>query len=446
MQDKDEDRPLVSIQPYQDRSNEGPKVGKTMFGGPQQVLPSQIKNSSKKEKVLDRKNSFQEIQKKFKSMELKQEEEKKDKKIRPVPVIIKSKESGKSNVEAKMFRKKDESEMEMWPKTDKDTGYVSRDKSRSRDFETTEVDKDSQTSKKLESYLINKKVEEKAKVARQASKCSSAMSPVYKRNMEAVGEFEKVWSWADKELPNDNNRVPLTKELSPEFKRDHRQRNRAISPVERKSRPKSPEPAPMRSPRGVSTPAGESKSRRPLYTPSGNVRRRAMSPEVIRRSSSRGGAFSPDPVRVLRREKTSVFDNRYPSLDMRSDKRKSMYELQEPDLRRRSYHELNNPEMLNQMSAHNFQHSGKKSKDSKLPRNLHPRPHPHLIAMGPPPPPHGWGGHDPRGYPGFHPPPPPPGMHHPGPPMGHPHHPHQMHHHGRQPPMGRFGLAPIRPY
>ena len=47
--------------------------------------------------------------------------------------------------------------------------------------------------------------------------------------------------------------------------------------------------------------------------------RRARSPEVgLRRSSSRVGASSPDQGgrgRVLRREKTSVFDSRYPSLD-----------------------------------------------------------------------------------------------------------------------------------
>ena len=49
--------------------------------------------------------------------------------------------------------------------------------------------------------------------------------------------------------------------------------------------------------------------------------RRARSPEGLRRSSSRVGASSPaaDPAaargRVLRREKTSMFDSRYPSLD-----------------------------------------------------------------------------------------------------------------------------------
>ena len=64
-------------------------------------------------------------------------------------------------------------------------------------------------------------------------------------------------------------------------------------------------------------------------------------------------------------------DNRYPSLDLRNDKRKSMYEgagevmrrhqLPEPntDYRRRSYHELSDIDKLDH-SPRNFQHSGRK--------------------------------------------------------------------------------------
>ena len=45
----------------------------------------------------------------------------------------------------------------------------------------------------------------------------------YHRNMEAVGEFEKVWSWATENHPNQqSSEVPLTRELSPEYRPEQR--------------------------------------------------------------------------------------------------------------------------------------------------------------------------------------------------------------------------------
>ena len=339
--------------------------------------------------------------------------------------------------------------------------------------------------------------------------------------MEAVGEFEKVWSWADSNpSPQD---VPLTRELSPEF--HHRSDSRgtpkgssghhhkALSPVDqRRARGRSPTSHhPQSKSRGQSSPAelrkvftrpserqqsrgdgGFSPTRRG-FLPHGvphQQRRRALSPDIIRRNSSRGGGLDDGgPVRILRREKTSVFDNRYPSLDLRSEKRKSLYEMQDdghrPDLRRRSYHELNNPELLhppalNPPLPRNFPHSGKKSggKEPSISSNgsgshggskakqmhhpgviaampppphwnphLHPHPHPHPAEMVPHPHHHRGGGGP------FYPHPamvgPHPGM--PGHPMGHMHggpmHPGAGMMQGPPGgPGGRFGIAPLRQY
>lgn len=223
----------------------------------------------------------------------------------------------------------------------------------------------------------------------------------------------------------------------------------------------------------------------------------------LRRSSSRVGASSPDQGgrgRVLRREKTSVFDSRYPSLDGNQpsnlpkmpDKRMSMAATgysdadmmfpmgDRPDLRRRSYHELNYPPHLGPNPLgdppllhpqflhhhhpaaagppiqHNFQHTGKR-KDKHAPKPPDYSRYPGLdlgvgkAAPGPPP------GPPPQHVlpPGVHPPPPtqwlPAGP--PVPPfhpamMGHP--PAHAHHHpgypGGPPPQGRFRGGPMRPY
>ncbi len=191
--------------------------------------------------------------------------------------------------------------------------------------------------------------------------------------------------------------------------------------------------------------------------------RRAASPEPLARRGLLGGVGGVGGERpVLRREKTAVFDNRYPSLDLRSDKRKSLYELQEEaaarvaDLRRRSYHELSNPELLHpmgqqhhghhhhhQINPHNFQHSGKKSKEGK--RQQQQQQQQQRMNLGGPLPPH---------LMGMHPPPwaYPPHPHHQPPPMGGPPSIHGGGGGGRHPPppplhhMGRFALPPMRPY
>ena len=315
----------------------------------------------------------------------------------------------------------------------------------------------------------------KALVRRQASKCSSitaSASAPFRRNMEAVGEFEKVWSWdnnnnnhspSKSSSKGNNNKssngskgygIPLTRELSPEFSRSSGGgggggggKKMMMSPVERKSR-KNPEidvGVSGRYQRGLSSPA-ELRRHNNHRDHGHHHNRRAASPELKRSSSRVGGVGDNNggPVRVLRREKTSLFDNRYPSLDYRSDKRRSYYE--EADLRRRSYHELNGgpPAMVMHMAPlqpppppaeHNFVHSGKSGKAKKSDYARYPGLDKsnavNRISSGPPQvippgmhPPAVWAA-DPRGF--YHLPPhaviaagPPP----PGPP-----HPRHMRHH-----------------
>lgn len=474
--------PLVSIQPYLERNHHDSPAKSSPIRSPPNL--SDPKRSSQggntKLATVTRKNSFQEIQKKFISLERKQKQVGgkpiEEKLIKPSEIKQKSKmlSSNKGNaissgIAPSSSLKEDDSAH--WPKTDRDTGYNSRDKSRTRDFDSSPQES-MKANKKLENYLSqhqekydHEESSHRAKVTRQASKCSGLMAPQFERSMEAVGEFEKVWSWAD-----DPNNVPLTRELSPEFRRDKsppRSRNRVLSPVEqRKSRARSPEF--HKAARGMSSPAelrkvynrdhhhhhhlsSEGQARGmavpPHFQGHGFAGRRAMSPEVARRNSRSG--LNSEPFRpVLRREKTSVFDNRYPSLDARSDKRKTLYELQEDvsrcDLRRRSYHELNNPELLlaqqpmpvSRGGGHNFQHSGKKMKESVMKKQ-----YPQVVAAMPPPP--HWNPHEmARGhfYSPHHMGPPPPQLH-----------PHMMGRHGHPGPpppghSGRFAMGPMRHY
>ena len=137
---------------------------------------------------------------------------------------------------------------------------IFRDKSRSRDDFLPDSPQESllnpsaaggasSSAKRLESYLIRqaraaddfdalagdsqetprqKGQSSRGLVKRQASRCSSLLAAgggvgsgagvpgQYRRNMEAVGEFEQVWGGGGRE----DDSVPLTKELSAEFNRD----------------------------------------------------------------------------------------------------------------------------------------------------------------------------------------------------------------------------------
>ena len=136
---------------------------------------------------------------------------------------------------------------------------IFRDKSRSRDDFLPDSPQESllnpsaSSAKRLESYLIRqaraaddfdalaggdnqepprqKGQSSRGLVKRQASRCSSLLAAgagggvgsgagvpgQYRRNMEAVGEFEQVWGGGG---GREDDSVPLTKELSAEFNRD----------------------------------------------------------------------------------------------------------------------------------------------------------------------------------------------------------------------------------
>jgi len=341
----DSPQPLVPIQSYEDR------------GANQALFKQNGKAKSGEKHVttsqgLGRKSSFHEIQSKFKSLERRQKEE------------TAHDEEQKKRVIRQAPKRSD----------------IKRTNSRLSESDLA-------TAQVLESYLNRKKDEGKAvsrssskarrppaeakAVRRQASRCSSAAmtpAPDYRRGMEAVEDFEKVWAWADDAHMQDDL-PPLTRELGSEFQRRGSPRHRGVSPAMlppgarrqaspsagaaggRRSRLRTPEglpaPPPQRLPRGLSSPAaagGEFQRHHHHHPPaffsaaavgaSNLIRRRAASPEVTRRNSSIGQERP-----ALRRERTSLFDNRYPSLDSRSDRRRGAWE-QEMEARRRSYHEL----------------------------------------------------------------------------------------------------------
>ena len=95
---------------------------------------------------MSRKSSFHEIQLKFRSLERKQREKKEIE--RKLEKCLKEGSTNGHNGGGE------------WPKSDRDTGYVSRDKSRSRDDflpdspQESLLNNPSSSAKRLESYLI----------------------------------------------------------------------------------------------------------------------------------------------------------------------------------------------------------------------------------------------------------------------------------------------------
>ena len=571
-------RPLVPIQGYNERSGGGGGNGPQQpqlssryrggGGGEDEAASSQDNRKTGTGSKVSRKSSFHEIQLKFRSLERKQKEKKEL-----------AAESKKKQKQLERALSKEGVGGGEWPKSDRDTGYVSRDKSRSRDdflaAESASPQESllnaSSSSKRLESYLIRQaraaddfdvladqqensgRPSASKMVKRQASRCSSlatggngngssaiagsGIPGQYRRNMEAVGEFERVWS-IDNEP--EKKKVPLTRELSPEFRRSKspvrsngvrnsrggeasgggrrpQQQQRGRSPESRNQRLMGSNrgqssPPELRRALSPSGPAPRTGRQGPLPPPpvsqlphrgqsSSSAPRRALSPD-LRRSSSRVGAMSPDPARVLRREKTSVFDNRYPSLDARAaavEKRMSMaaafggdhsggdpFLLQDgvrSDLRRRSYHELHYPPQLGPppppphfdhqfhphhpflgaaSAQHNFQHSGKKKEKAPKPPDYSRYPG---LDLGKGSGPASGGSRDgpaperkPGQHvlaPGIHPPAPTqwlggPPLTGPPPPGADPrffHHPHpMMGPPGPPPPQGRFRGGPMRHY
>jgi len=270
-----------------------------------------------------------------------------------------------------------------WPKSDRDTGYVSRysrDKSRSRDFD------ESPPSARPNMFVKSgKKTSPDSKL--QSKRLSRFLS---RETLESDGydhieEFEEV----------EKQRTRVKRQPSrTSLKLDYRRNNSRDSGRGEDDCPPEPPPGPRRGflrremteldlkgyMQSKGQPEGFSKkytSRpQPLWAVPG-PRDRAMSPVRNRFAGEERYPTTKVLAPEFKKETKSGTrgpsvppDNRYPSLDLRNDKRKSMYEgagevmrrhHPEPntDYRRRSYHELSDIDKL-EHSPRNFQHSGRK--------------------------------------------------------------------------------------
>ena len=238
-----------------------------------------------------------------------------------------------------------------WPKSDRDTGYVSRysrDKSRSRDFD------ESPPSGRPNMFVKSGKKSSQDPRALQSKRLTRFLS------RETLGESEGF--------------DPLEESLEVERQRSKvkRQPSRTSLKVSREEEPR----------RGF---IRREMTELDLRAGAGGFSRKYNSP-VWAHPLAR-------ETKVLVPEFRAGRDNRYPSLDLRNEKRKSMYEgagdvlarrqphpvgnLHHPhhhpgphpqphhypqpntDYRRRSYHELSDVDKLD-VTARNFQHSGRK--------------------------------------------------------------------------------------
>jgi len=287
-----------------------------------------------------------------------------------------------------------------WPKSDRDTGYASRysrDKSRSRDFDesppaprpnlfaksgkkSSPDSKEKYTSKRLSRYLsretlesdgydqieefeeVEKDVKEKqrTKVKRQPSKTSLKLD--YRRNTSRdSGRGEE----SPPEPPPGPRRGFLRREMTELDMKGYMQSRDRDMPDRFGNKFRPPPPplwgAPGPRERAMSPVRHRFVDEERFPIPGAHQERypgtKVLAPEFRRdlKPGPRGSTVPPD--------------NRYPSLDLRKDKRKSMYDAEavrrhypehNNDYRRRSYHELSDVDTLDQLGR-NFQHSGKKS-------------------------------------------------------------------------------------
>ena len=301
-----------------------------------------------------------------------------------------------------------------WPKSDRDTGYVSRysrDKSRSRDFD------ESPPSARPNMFVKSgKKSSPDSKL--QSKRLSRFLS---RETLESDG-YDHIEEFDNETVDRQRTKVkrqPSRTSLKLDVRRSNSRdagrddldmagprrgfMRREVTELDLKGYMQSK--AGMM---GAEQSAGFSKKyTSPLWGP---VRDRALSPGRYRGRDQSEEARGPGPAtKVLVPEfrgpgpRGAGPDNRYPSLDMRSDKRKSMYEgagdvlsrrqqYPEPntDYRRRSYHELGDIEKLDHAhgpGARNFQHSGRRMNPdpiglpSRAPRG-HPGPGYRLLPDG----------------------------------------------------------------
>ena len=270
-----------------------------------------------------------------------------------------------------------------WPKSDRDTGYVSRysrEKSRSRDFDesppapgrqniftksgkkTSSENKDKYTSKRLSRFLSRETLESDGYDKIEEFDEPDPQRNKVKRNHSRTSlklDFRKE----EKGGPEGGRRGLLRREVTELDIKGYMQQS-----------------------------YGDGFSRKYIPRQQGPVwnKERAMSP--VRALSPGRGRFPEEdrfqPTKVIpseyRREiiRTGTGETRYPSLDLRNDKRKTLFESevrkqydQGQDYRRRSYHELSDIDKIDPTSR-NFQHSGRKvpaepiGLPSRVPRNM----------------------------------------------------------------------------
>ena len=284
-----------------------------------------------------------------------------------------------------------------WPKSDRDTGYVSRysrDKSRSRDFDDSPPATTKQTiftkSGKKSSLETKDKYTNNRRLSRFLSR-ETLESDGY----DKIDEFDEPDPQRNKvkrnhsrtslkldmrkeevgpEVPPGPRRGMLRREVTELDFKGYRQANNQDG-FSRKYIPRQ----------GPVWPGPKERAMSPV---------RALSPVRGSRFVEEGERFHHPATKVIpaeyRRDGAHNHHHdhhqRYPSLDFRNDKRKTVFESDlrklhyEPgqDYRRRSYHELSGD--IDKLDARNFQHSGRKVAGEPLglpiinPRSYKPLP------------------------------------------------------------------------
>ena len=277
-----------------------------------------------------------------------------------------------------------------WPKSDRDTGYVSRysrDKSRSRDFDesppagggggrggmftksgkkSNNESKEKYTSRRLSRFLSRETLESDGYDKIEEFDEPDPQRNKVKRNPSRTSlklDMRKLEAEKAPEVPPGPRRGMLRREVTELDFKGYMQtyKNNGGHHV-------GPHP------HGGD---GFSKKYIPRQGPIWPHKERALSPTRALSPVRRGGGGFVEDERFpstkiipaeFRRERSSLGqggDQRYPSLDLRNDKRKSLFESDlrkqyEPgqDYRRRSYHELSDIDKLE--PSRNFQHSGRK--------------------------------------------------------------------------------------
>ena len=259
----------------------------------------------------------------------------------------------------------EESPDSRWPKSDRDTGYVSRysrDKSRSRDFDESPP----------------------ASSARPAMFVKSGKKSSQDRPGRAI-QSKRLNRFLSRETLGESDGYDKIEELE----EVERQRNKVMRQPSRTSLKLSRDREEEAPRRGLMRREVTEVDLKGYMRADTGFSRKYSSPVWA------GPRDRYEGTKVLMPEFRSARDNRYPSLDLRNEKRKSMYEgagdviarrhpphhphhpphhhYPQPntDYRRRSYHELSDVDKLD-MAARNFQHSGRKMCPEPL--GLGPRP------------------------------------------------------------------------